>query len=115
MNQHEPSEMLRGRLCFHISVLLYAPACPYRFSSSLSEPLPTRSFTDFEFMTTDRNYTGQSTHTLDKISEWLWADRSEGDAKEEIVAGHRCQRFPADPDLLDGQLLKTACLRVQRF
>ncbi|CAE7208583.1 unnamed protein product [Symbiodinium sp. CCMP2592] len=43
-------------------------------------------------MTTDRNYTGHSTHTLDKISEWLWADRSEGDAKEEIVAGHRCQQ-----------------------
>ena len=64
-----------------------------RLSFSLSEPE-----VNFEFMTDDMNYTGRSGRAIHKFSEWLWADRQEGTAKEEIVTGHTCQKAASSED-----------------
>ena len=63
-------------------------ACSRRLSYSLAQPVPV----DFNFMTKDKNYTGRTKSAFGAMTQWLWADRADGNTKEEIVRGHRCQK-----------------------
>ena len=58
-----------------------------RLSPKVTEPE-----VDFSFMGKVGNYTGRSNFALNKFSEWLWADRHLGKTREEITAGHKCQK-----------------------